>query len=143
VRTYETLFIVNPDLEESEISKTIESIEEIITSGGGKVLKVDRWGRRQLAYMIQNKREGYYVLIYFEAPQTLLVELNRRYKLATDTIMRSLVLQLRKGQIDEILEAGSLADTSRTMPAFDENGHYDEDGGYPEDLEEPVASTEG
>ncbi len=134
MRTYETLFIVNPDLEESEISKTIESIEEIITSSGGKILKVDKWGRRQLAYMIQKKREGYYVLIYFEAPQTLLVELNRRYKLATDTIMRSLVLQLKKGQIDKILEVGPLAETSRVMPDSDENRHYKRDDIYPEEL---------
>ncbi len=134
MRTYETLFIVNPDLEESEISKTIESIEEIITSSGGKILKVDKWGRRQLAYMIQKKREGYYVLIYFEAPQTLLVELNRRYKLATDTIMRSLVLQLKKGQIDKILEVGPLAETSRVMSDSDENRHYKRDDIYPEEL---------
>ena len=71
MHTYETLFIVNPDLDESEINKAIEAVQDVITAGGGKILKVDIWGRRQLAYMIQKKTDGFYVLIYFEAPATL------------------------------------------------------------------------
>ena len=53
---YETLFIINPDLEESEITKTIDLVQEIITAGGGTILKVDKWGKRQLAYLIQKKQ---------------------------------------------------------------------------------------
>ena len=65
MNTYETLFIIHPELEESEIEKSIEMVQDVITTGGGKILKVDKWGKQQLAYMIQKKREGYYVLIYF------------------------------------------------------------------------------
>lgn len=103
MQTYETLFIIRPDLEESEIDKTIDAVQNIITSGGGTILKVDKWGKRQLAYMIQKKREGFYVLMYFEAPSTLIAELQRRYKLA-DAIMRYLVVQPLKSQVEEILE---------------------------------------
>ena len=142
MNTYETLFIIHPDLEESEINKTIDTVQEIITSGGGTILKVERWGKRQLAYMIQKKREGYYVLIYFEAPPALIVELNRRYKLI-DMIMRNLVIQLRKDQIEEILE-GSSAGMISTQEPFDSNidSEDEEDMDFDED-EDLVASTEG
>jgi small subunit ribosomal protein S6 len=143
VRTYETLFIVNPDLDESEISKTIDMVQDIITAGGGNIMKVDKWGRRQLAYIIQNKRDGYYVVIYFEGPQTILPELNRRYKLATDTIMRSLVLQLKKEQFTEMLESGSSLASPKTAFNSENGGEYDDDNVYtPTDKEELVASTE-
>ena len=107
MNTYETLFIIHPDLEESEINKTIDIVQELITSGGGNILKLEKWGKRQLAYLIRKKREGYYVLIYFEAPPTLIAELQRRYKL-TDTIMRYLVIQLDKPQIEDMLQKTSL-----------------------------------
>lgn len=104
MNTYETLFIVNSELEEGEIEKTIDIVQEVITAGGGTILKIDKWGRRQLAYEIQKKREGYYVILYFQAPPTLIAEMNRRYKL-TDTIMRYLILQLRKDQVEEIVRS--------------------------------------
>jgi len=124
VQIYETLFIINPDLEESEITTTIDAVQELITASGGTVLKVDKWGRRQLAYQVQKKREGYYVLIYFQAPHTLIVELNRRYKL-TDPIMRYLIVQPRKNQEEEILRSTSSAESTATaessdLPAHDE-----------------------
>ena len=143
MQTYETLFIIHPDLEESEINKTIDAVQEIITTGGGTILKVDKWGKRQLAYIIQKKREGYYVLIYFEAPPTLIAELTRRYKL-TDPIMRYLVVQLKKSQIEEILE-GSLTGAKSAHEASisdidDENEEKNMDSEADEEL---VASTEG
>jgi len=104
VNTYETLFIINPEIGDGEITKTIDIIQDVITSGGGTILKVDKWGKRQLAYEIQKKREGYYVLLHFKAPTDALVELNRRFKL-TDAILRNFVLQLGKEQIAELLQS--------------------------------------
>lgn len=145
---YETLFIINPDLEESEITKTIDAVQEIITAGGGTILKVDRWGRRQLAYLIQNKREGYYVIIYFQAPSTIIDELNRRYKL-TDSIMRNLVVQLNKSQVEEIMRsvssleitASTEAKSSDSPSAHDEDTH--DETGESEAEEKQNVSMEG
>lgn len=142
MQTYETLFILDPDLEESELTKRIDVVQEIIIAGGGTILKVEQWGRRQLAYMIRKKREGYYVLIYFEAPPTLIAELNRRYKLLSDSILRSLVIQLRKGQIDEILRSDSSGALSGASEDEEKSAHKDEDNQDFEDDEELVASTE-
>lgn len=104
MNTYETLLIINPELGDGEIRKTIDLVQDVITSGGGTILKVDTWGKRQLAYEIQKKREGYYVLLYFTAPTDALVELNRRFKL-TDAIVRNMVLQLSKDQIADLMQS--------------------------------------
>ncbi len=143
MKTYETLVIIDPDLEESEITKTVDSVQEIITTGGGNIIKVDTWGRRQLAYIIQKKREGYYVLIYFEAPPTLIVELNRRYKLAQSSIMRYLVVQLKKGQLEEMLESGTSSSGRLASVAESEQEYQYGEGRHFGEDEELVASTEG
>lgn len=141
MKTYETLFIIHPDLEESEVNKIIDTIQDLITAGGGAIVKLEKWGKRQLAYTIQKKREGYYVLIYFEAPPTLITELHRRYKL-TDTILRYLVIQLTKVQIEDLLQRPSVTSVpDEVRVSFEDE---DEEGAH-EDFEpdeELVASTE-
>lgn len=142
---YETLFIINPDLEESEISKTIDLVQEIITVGSGNILKVDKWGKRQLAYQIQKKREGYYVIIYFQGPPTLIDELNRRYKL-TDPIMRYLVVQLNKSQIEEVLRSTSSTESTASVESADLLAHDEDkqdDMGESEAEEKQAVSMEG
>ena len=104
-------------------------------------VKLEKWGKRQLAYIIQKKREGYYVLLYFEAPPTLITELQRRYKL-TDTIIRHLVIQLNKAQIEDILKRPSVISATDDLHVRFED---EDDEGDHEDFEpdeELVASTE-
>ena len=139
MQTYETLFIVHPDLEESAIDSTIEAIQDVITSGGGNILKVDKWGRRQLAYTIQKKQEGYYVLMYFEAPPNLIAELNRRYKL-TDAIMRNLVVQLNAVEIAEAFDEESV-EKRAAKKAFSADDDAEINGDQVDEV--LVASTEG
>jgi len=142
VNTYETLFIIHPEREEGEIVATIDAVQEVITAGGGNILKVDKWGRRQLAYMIQKKREGYYVLIHFEAPPSLIAELHRRYKLS-DAIMRYLVLQLNKEQIEEALHGTASSKESEHGASFSDDDDQEQDDMDLEDDDKLVASTEG
>jgi len=123
-KSYETLFIVNPDLEESEIEKILTMIQDLITHGGGSILKLEKWGRRQLAYMIEKKREGFYVLIYFEADVNVITELTRRYKL-TDTILRHLILQLDKVQLAEVFEKET--SEKKAVRSVVEGRRFDED----------------
>lgn len=102
LKTYETLFIIHPDVEESEMNKVITVIQDVITNSGGTIIKLDKWGKRQLAYQIQKKHDGFYVLMYFEAPPTVIIELNRRFRL-TDSVMRHLIIQLEKKQFEEAM----------------------------------------
>lgn len=61
MRQYELILIVQPDLDEEATTAVIDRVKEMITSNGGEILKTDLWGSRQLAYEIQDFRDGYYV----------------------------------------------------------------------------------
>jgi small subunit ribosomal protein S6 len=86
---YEVLFIIDPALEDEKKEATIEAVKEIIAAEG-EVENVDVWGMRKLAYPIQKKSEGYYVVIEFKAEPTLPKELDRRLKIS-DNVMRHLI----------------------------------------------------
>jgi len=87
MQKYETVFVNDPTLTEEENEEIIRMLDEIITSGGGTVHKVERWGKRRLAYPILHKEEGTYVLMLFESPPTLITEIERRYRM-NDRILR-------------------------------------------------------
>ena len=86
---YEVMFIIDPALEDEKKEATIEAVKEIIAADG-EVGNVDVWGMRKLAYPIQKKTEGYYVVIEFKAQPTLPRELDRRLKIS-DNVMRHLI----------------------------------------------------
>lgn len=84
---YETVFVNDPTLTEEETEETIRMLDDIVTSGGGTVHKVERWGKRRLAYPILHKEEGTYVLMLIECPAPLVKEIDRRYRM-NDRILR-------------------------------------------------------
>ncbi|MFQ8601921.1 MAG: 30S ribosomal protein S6 [Anaerovoracaceae bacterium] len=87
---YEVMFILDPALEDDKKDTTVEAVKEIIASEG-EVGNVDVWGMKKLAYPIQKKNEGYYVVIEFKAETTLPKELDRRLKIS-DNVMRHLIV---------------------------------------------------
>src|SRR5215475_7766321 len=80
MRNYEIMFIVNPNAAEEEIDKINGLIENIITSGGGKVDKIEKMGKRRLAYEVEKQREGYYVLFVITANGDIIKECERRLR---------------------------------------------------------------
>ena len=80
MKKYETIFILNPDLDEEQTQSTIEKVKGIITQTNGEILKVEDWGKRKLAYLIKKKDKGHYVLIHFSGSPALLSELERNYR---------------------------------------------------------------
>lgn len=84
---YETVFVTDPTLTEEENEEIIRMLDEITTSDGGTVHKIERWGKRRLAYPILHKEEGTYVLMLIECPATLIKEIERRYRM-NDLILR-------------------------------------------------------
>jgi len=98
MRTYEELFILKPDAPEEEMDQVIEQMSSVITSGGGTVDKVDKWGKRRLAYRVDKYREGHYVLIVFQAAPETVKELERRLRV-TDLVIKFLTVR-----IDETLK---------------------------------------
>ena len=87
---YEVMFIIDPALEDDKKEATVETVKGIIAAEG-EVGNVDVWGMRKLAYPIQKKTEGYYVVIEFAAQPTLPKELDRRLRIS-DNVMRHLIV---------------------------------------------------
>ena len=98
MRIYENLFIVKPDATEEEVDHLVEQMSKSVTSAGGTVDKVDKWGKRRLAYRVEKNREGYYVLIQFTAGAEVVHEFERRLRVQ-DSVIKFLTVR-----IDETLK---------------------------------------
>lgn len=93
MRTYEVIFVTVPNLAKEDIDALIGQAERIADSRGGKVLKIDKWGKRNLAYKIGKFKEGYYVLLTIEGDGAIISELERRFKV-TDSVIRFLTVHI-------------------------------------------------
>lgn len=90
MRNYETIFILKPTLEEEVRKELINKFTSII-SANGEVVKIEEWGNRKLAYEIEKFRDGYYILVNFNAAPSLPMELERNYRIADDVIRYMIV----------------------------------------------------
>ena len=88
---YESVVIVNPNLEEESIKNLINKISDLINSNG-TVNSVEELGKRKLAYEIKKLNEGYYVVLKFEAKPELITELERVYRI-TDEVIKFIVVK--------------------------------------------------
>ena len=89
---YESIYIVNPNVEADGIKSLVEKFNGLIESEGGKVLETNEWGMKKLAYPIKKFTQGYYVLVNFEANPESIVELERVYKI-TDSVMKFITIR--------------------------------------------------
>ena len=90
MRKYEMLYILSTELAEEVRDGIIAKFESVVKENGGSVEKVDKWGVKKLAYPINYKTEGYYVLMAFESDVNLITELKRVAGI-TDGILRRLI----------------------------------------------------
>jgi small subunit ribosomal protein S6 len=106
-RLYETTFIVNASLDDTQIDTVIARVQDTITKNGGTVESVLKWGRKRLAYTINKKTNGFYANLEFTGPSTLLAHLDRSYQL-DEQILRHLTL---------VLDPKAVAARARAMAA--------------------------
>ena len=85
MNTYESVVIINPSVEEEKLKSLVQRFTDIINSDG-KVEKVDELGKKKLAYEVKKNKEGYYIVIYFEANPSLIAELERNYRIIDEVI---------------------------------------------------------
>lgn len=90
---YEVVYIIDPAVEEEARKELIAKYNALIANNGGSVDKVEEWGKRRLAYAIDYKTEGYYVLVNFQAESELPKELERNLQIS-DSIIRYQVIRL-------------------------------------------------
>ena len=88
---YESVVIINPGVEENGMKELIQKFSSLINSDG-KVENVNELGRKRLAYEIAKQKEGYYIVIDFEANPSLIAELERIYRI-TDNVMKFIVVR--------------------------------------------------
>ena len=89
---YELLYIIDNDLSEEAKQAVIDRLSAVVTSAGGEVVSLDKWGTRKYAYTIDFKSEGYYVLMTFTAPATGPAELTRLSRIM-DEIVRIMIIR--------------------------------------------------
>jgi len=98
MRIYENLFIVKPDATEEEIDRLIEQMSKHVSNAAGTIDKVEKWGKRRLAYRVEKQREGYYVLMQFTSDSQTVREFERRLR------VQDLVMKFITVRIDETLK---------------------------------------
>ena len=92
-RAYELMIIFEGETEDDAVNRLLAQTTQVVTDGGGKVAKTDRWGRRRFAYEINHKWEGIYVVLEIVTEATNLDELERQLRIA-DEVVRHKVIRL-------------------------------------------------
>ncbi len=108
---YEMMFITRPDFPEEEIDKLTAQMDTVIAGAGGKTEKIDKMGRRRLAYRVKRQREGFYVLFTFEGNGDTVREFERRLKV-TDSVIKFLTVR-----IDERIQRAAKAKPAKEPQA--------------------------
>ena len=93
MRIYEALFIVKPDAPEEEVDQFLEQMKNVVSHAGGSVDKVDKWGKRRLAYRVDKYREGAYILMQFNSGPETVKEFERRLRVA-DMVVKFITVRI-------------------------------------------------
>ena len=130
MRHYEVVFLVHPDQSE-QVPAMIERYKALIEGGNGKIHRLEDWGRRQLAYPINNLVKAHYVLFNIEVEQAVLNELVEAFRF-NDAILRHLVIRRDEADTEQSLimknkdEKGDKPERSERRPRRDDDGDSDD-----------------
>ena len=117
MKPYELLLIITPDHDENEAEALTDQVKGIIESGGA-LLKIDPWGKKRLAYPIQKRNEGYYVLYIFESAPSFVAQLNQSLHVI-ESILRYMIVQY-EDDIDK-LKSELAAEAAQPTPKAEES----------------------
>ena len=91
MRLYETGFLIAPNITEEEAEALVQQMAEVVSQKNGKMIRVEKWGKRRTAYTIKKFNEAFYVFFHYEANPDVPAELARRFR-QMDTVLRYLTL---------------------------------------------------
>ena len=120
MRLYETGFLISPNVTEEDAEAIISQMAEVISQKNGKMVKVDKWGKRKMAYSIKKYGEAFYVFFHYEGGPGIPQELGRRFR-QMDTILRYLTLVKEAQQNIRRNKAQAVRDR-RKESSFEEAG---------------------
>lgn len=95
MNTYESIFIINPNVSDEETAGIIKKMQDVVEKQGGEMLKFEDWGKKKLAYEVNKHKRGHYAFFQFKAAPAAISELERTYKL-TDSVVKFLTVKLEK-----------------------------------------------
>lgn len=98
MNNYEVLYVIDGTISDEEIKKQVEKFSNIVTKNNGEVVDVNEWGKRRLAYQINYKSEGYYVLMNFKSDSDFPSELERNFGI-NENILRYMVERKPEGYV--------------------------------------------
>lgn len=93
MRDYEMVMILSPEIAEDAVPGTVDKVNDFITSRGGEITEVERWGKRKLAYPIHNFKEGNYIISRFKMEPGMTAELEATLKIS-ENILRHMLVRL-------------------------------------------------
>ena len=127
MRSYESVLILKPDIDEPRADGALEKIGEFIKSNGGACLKIEKWGKKRLAYRIRKNRFGIYLNIYHTLDSAKVAALESKYRLF-DLIIKFMVLRLTDGELERALgnETEQVEEEKDAAKAAN-NGEYEDD----------------
>jgi small subunit ribosomal protein S6 len=121
-RVYEILFVADPNLGEPEVDSLTTTVQGYVEKEGGRLQKVEKWGKKRLAYMVGKHREGSYQLLVVEGSPSLVKEVERRLRV-TDGVIKFLFVRvdddLRKAEGRKARRAAEDAKKKRHRPAHE------------------------
>ena len=128
MRNYEVVFVAAPTLSSEELDGFIDHIQTVVESKNGKVVKVDNWGKKSLAYRIKRFREGYYVVLAIEGDGIAITELERRFRV-TDYILRFISVRIDEDlkRSEKIKAARQRKSSKQAPPALALDEEIEED----------------
>lgn len=100
LRCYESVVVFIPELEDAQLEEQIDWVKGLLKKGEAQLVDVENWGRKRLAYEIEKKREGYYVLFRFRAPGTVVEELEKSYRL-NGNVLRYLTVKRKDRECEK------------------------------------------
>ena len=95
MRNYELMYVIKPDVDEEKLAEVVEKYNNLIANNKGEVVTADKWGKRRLAYEINDYREGIYMLVNFKGEAETAQEIDRIMKIS-DEILRFMILNRDK-----------------------------------------------
>ena len=103
MRSYQSVLILKPDLDEAQVDQVLEKITEFLSKNNGSIIKVEKWGKKRLAYRVKKSRFGYYLNIYHTCESLKVSALEADYKLY-DLILKFLVIRLDDKELESAIQ---------------------------------------
>jgi small subunit ribosomal protein S6 len=117
MRLYETGFLISPNVSEEDADVLIQQMADVVSQKNGKMVKLEKWGKRRMAYQIGKYGEAYYVFFHYDGGSDIPLELGRRFR-QMDTILRHLTLMKETQQ--NVRKRKKAAGRGRTKDAVEE-----------------------